>query len=41
MARTLAVEASSVAAATSTGSNVMPQCTFSARLRHGERVGVT
>jgi len=41
MARTLAVGASSVATASSTGSNVMPQCAFSARPRHGKRVEVT
>jgi hypothetical protein len=41
MARTLAVETSGVATATFRGSNGMPQCAFSARLRHGERVEVT
>jgi hypothetical protein len=40
MARTLAVAASSVATATSKGTNAMPQCAFSAR-RNGKRVAVT
>jgi hypothetical protein len=41
MARTLGVEASRVAATASRGSNVMPQCGFSTKLRNGKRVAIT
>ena len=41
IARFLAVQASGIAAAASTGNNSMPECSFSVRVANGKRVEVT
>lgn len=41
MARYLKVRAATITTATSTGNNLMPQCSYTARLRHGKRAQVT
>jgi len=41
MARSLAVRASTIAAAASSGGNAMPQCSFTTSIPHGTRIVVT
>lgn len=41
MARYLKVRPAAIATAASTGNNAMPQCSYTARLRHGKRAQVT